>query len=392
MVGWLTLLWVSGAARAEPAVATTSPGMGMTVSAPDGRASFTVRGRVQLRETVALPADVEDTPRDVTMQTQLATARVWMGGHVLSPETRWVMQLAVGPRDYRDGATSPVFDAYLDLAQNPNACVRVGQAFVPFDRLRTIREFALQLPDRPRAVSEYALDRDLGVYLWSDHFGGAGSPVAYRLGVFGGSGIHQLAPHPPGALCVGRVELRPLGPIDDDSEGDLTRSERPGLALGLAAATNRGTTRARSTTSTTYADGAADYLHGAADVVFKWRGFAWESEVLTRKAGEETVATADGAPLAYTRSGWGAVTQASYLLSPRVEVVGRYGRMGTFAGTDPALVAETAAAPNEVGAGANVYLNGHRFKVQAGVTGLLADEMALATGAWSGTVLVDATF
>src|SRR5690606_25076004 len=97
------------------------------------------------------------------------------------------------------------------------------------------------------------------------HLGGPSSPLAYRLGAFGGGGPNATGGHEPGGLFVGRVELRPLGEIDDDSDGDLARRARPGLALGVGAAYNLNTPRARSTTSTVYEGGTADYLHLAGD-------------------------------------------------------------------------------------------------------------------------------
>ena len=194
------VLAVGPAQAAEPptpATVTAAPGRGLTVTSGDGRFSIGLRARFQLRQTL----DVADG--DVALATQLATARIWVAGHLLSPDVRYLVQLAVAQRDFRDGATSPVFDAYFDLTHNPNLSFRVGQIFVPFDRLRTIRELALQFSDRPRAVSELTLDRDIGVYAYSDHLGGDDSPVAYRIGLFGGSGIHQLAAHPPGGLGGG---------------------------------------------------------------------------------------------------------------------------------------------------------------------------------------------
>ncbi len=385
------------ALAAEPAVPAVSaaPGSGVTVASGDGRFSLTLRGRVQLRELVSVPAAEAGGSAEPELQTQLSTARLWLGGHLLSEHTRWVLQLAVAQRDFRDGATSPVFDAYFDFTQNPNLMVRVGQAFVPFDRLRTIREFALQLPDRPRVISEFALDRDLGVVVGSDRLGGADSVVAYRLGVFGGSGIHQLDARPPGGLFVGRVEVRPLGPIDDDSEGDLARRTAPGLALGVAGAFNHGSARARGTTSTVYELGTTDYTHAAADAVFKWRGLAVEAEWILREASVDHIDGVDEAGVAaveYTRSGWGVVTQASYMVAPQVEVAARYARLGAFDGTDPTLLATVAEQPNEATVGANLYLNGHKFKVQAGASTFFGDRASLDRAEWGGSLLVDATF
>jgi phosphate-selective porin OprO and OprP len=382
-------------AAAALAEVSAAPGRGITITSADDRFSLNLRGRIQLRESVLSTAPDEDGERTVSLQTQIFTTRLWWGGHLLNPNVKYLLQLAVSPKDFRDGAISPIYDAFFDLTHHRDVSVRVGQLFVPFDRMRTIREFSLQLVDRPRVVSELSLDRDIGVYAYSDHLGSDDSPLAYRLGVFGGSGTNQVTAHPPGGLFVGRLEYRPLGTIDDDSEGDLDRREQPGLALGLAAAYNHASTRARSTTSTVFTGGTANYLHLAADAVFKARGFAWTNEVVARIASRDTIESVDddGTPVTeYTRSGWGLVSQPSLMVSDRVEVAARYGRLAADEGTDPAYIADVEARGNELALGVNVYLNGHRFKVQNGVGAFFGDAMSPADAEFNMQSVLDVMF
>jgi hypothetical protein len=278
-----------------------------------------------------------------------------------------VIQLAVAGRDYRDGAISPIFDAFIDYKAHRELSVKAGQFFVPFDRLRTVRELALQLPERPRPVGELTLDRDVGVSLYSDNaFLGEKSPLAWRLSAFGGGGTNLSTGKEPGALLVARVEARPLGEIDDDSEGDLKRRKKPGLALGAGIATNRNTNRQRSTTGTTFTGGTTDYFHLALDATFKWQGFAAQLEYLKKTSSRESIPSlADPAVLEWTRAGSGFVVQASYVLDPPVELVGRFTRMYAPGGTDPKLITEIRNLGQEVAGGVNYYLNNHQFKFQA---------------------------
>jgi hypothetical protein len=277
-----------------------------------------------------------------------------------------MIQLALGGRDYRDGTVSPIFDAFIDYKTHRDLSIKVGQFFVPFDRLRTVREFALQLADRPRPVTELTLDRDVGVSLYSDKFLGDQSPIAWRASVFGGGGLNQINPKQAGGLFVARVELRPLGEIDDDSEGDLQRRARPAVALGVGVATNRNSIRLRSTTGTTFTGGTTDYVHFAADAVFKWRGAAVQLEYLKKTSSESRFASAsDPAVLEYTRAGSGFVAQASYVFDPPVEIVGRYSHLWAPGGTDPKWITEVRNLGRELAAGVNYYIAGHQFKVQA---------------------------
>jgi hypothetical protein len=389
------LTWMLGslAFAADPPTVTAAPGKGVTVATADGKYSLTVRSRFQLRESVYAAAPDDDGARDLTFLTSVYTTRVWFTGNVLDEHTKYTLQLALAPRDFKDGAISPVYDAYIDRDKNPNLSFRMGQMFVPFDRLRTIREFSLQMPDRPRAIAEFSLDRDIGVYAYSDHLGGEDSPFGYKVGVFGGSGTNQVDPHPPGGLVVARAELRPFGGFDDDSEGDLDRRDEMKLALGVGAAYNYATTRARSTTSTVYVGGTANYAHLAADLVYKFHGFAFETEFINRMADADVIRgeDEDGNPtVEYTRSGWGFVAQPSFMLSDKVEVEARYGRIAANPGTDQSLIDDVEAHANEVGAGTSVYLNGHRFKIQGGVTALFGEDPSASE--LTGNVLADMMF
>jgi hypothetical protein len=338
---------------------SAAPGKGFTIKYGDAF-SFNLRSRFQIRYQLDLPPENAAGEREETQLVNINTARLWFSGNVFNPGLTYMIQLAVAGRDYRDGAISPIFDAYVDWKATDSLAIRAGQFFVPFDRLRTVREFALQLAERPVPVGELTLDRDVGVVLYSEKF--LGSPFTWRAGVFGGGGTNLTTGKEPGLLAMARLEARPLGPIDDDSEGDLERRAKPGLAIGAGIARNWNTNRQRSTTGTTYTGGTTDYLHIAADAVFKWRGFAAQLEYLYKNASEDAILSVDDdgeAVTEWTRSARGFVTQASYTFDPPVEVVGRYSRLNAYPGTDPRLI-----DTDEYAVGLNYYINGHQFKLQ----------------------------
>jgi len=190
-------------AASEPAfVIEGAPGKGLTARVGDAF-SMNLRTRVQLRYQLDGSAEDANEDRDYQQLVNVGTARLWISGNVYVPELRYMIQLAVAGRDYRDGATSPLFDAYLDYRVHRDFAVRVGQFFVPFDRLRTVREFALQMADRPLPVGELTLDRDVGVAFYSEQF--LGTPLAWRVGVFGGGGTNLSVGKEPGALVMGRL-------------------------------------------------------------------------------------------------------------------------------------------------------------------------------------------
>lgn len=365
-----------------------APGKGATVELGEAF-SLNVKTRIQVRYQLDAGAEDATGSREVLQTVNIGTARLWFSGHAFSRDLTYMVQLAVADRDYRDGATSPIYDAFLDYRAHRDFSVKVGQYFVPFDRLRTVREFALQLADRPAPVQQLTLDRDVGVTFYSDSFLADDSPVAVRLGAFGGGGTNLSLGKEPGALVVGRVELRPLGKIDDDSEGDLERRAKPALALGAGVARNWNTNRVRSTTGPTYEAGVVDYLHAAIDLVFKWRGLAVQGEFLWRQADQNVLVGSSGA---YSQSGRGWITQASYTFDPPFELVGRLSGIEALEGTDPRFVEFVEAQGREVAAGVNYYLNGHKFKIQADLVAKMPSSYDLARATQAAHVQLDVTF
>jgi hypothetical protein len=380
----------AAAAQAQPLRAV--PGQGVTL-ADDDRLGLNVKSRLQLRyqvtrtESAAGGADWQDL-------ATVGTSRLYLSGHAVDRSLGYLVQFALADRDFRDGAKSPLYDAYLDWRGHRDLNVRVGQFFVPFDRLRTVREYALQLAERPRPVTELTLDRDVGVMLYAPRFLADDSPLALRVGAFGGEGIGASTPRPAGGLLVARAELRPLGAIDDDEEGDLKRRESPAVALGVAGARNWNSVRTRSTTGGTFTGGSVDFTHAAVDAVAKWRGVAVQGEYLWRLASVDAIGSraSDGsARTEATRSARGWIAQASYVFDPPIEIVARASRMVAFGGTDPLFVQELAARGQELGAGVNVYLNGHALKVQLSWIARTSPSLDLGAAEHAAYALVDAT-
>ncbi|HXS17099.1 MAG TPA: hypothetical protein VN764_07920, partial [Polyangiaceae bacterium] len=181
---------------------TGAPGKGLTFKTGDNF-SLNIRSRIQLRYQMHIPPKDDAGNRQLDQTVNIGTLRLWLSGNILVPELKYMIQLAFAGRDYRDGATSPVYDAFLDYNAHRDINVKAGQYFVPFDRLRTVREFALQMADRPRPVAEFTLDRDVGVTLYSEKFLGDKSPLAWRIGAFGGGGTNLSLGKEPGGLFVG---------------------------------------------------------------------------------------------------------------------------------------------------------------------------------------------
>ena len=344
---------------------TAAPGKGVTFATEDGKYALTLRTRFQMRETVT-GQGVEEQPRRWTQEGQVRTVRLTFSGHVLNPDLKYNLQLALGGNDFEAGSSSPLFDAWVEYTALRDLNIRVGQYFVPFDRARTIRESSLQFVDRPIIIGELTLDRDMGLMLYSNDFLGKGGLLSYNLGFFGGEGRNRFGSATPGLLYVARFAVRPFGAFDDDVEGDLQRLPKPRLMVGVAGAYNQKTSRQRSTTGNTYTLGTFDYVHADVDAVFKYRGLSVLAEVLYRDASPEfREGTVNGQPgREWSRSGWGYVVQAGYMLTSKLEATGRFDLHRVDSDSDPTLLTQVTQQGREVGAGLNLYLNGHALKVQ----------------------------
>lgn len=390
----LSVLIVEPVLAQEPAVkkpveptahADGAAGKGLTITSEDGNYSTTLLSRTVLRHTVASVND------EWGQETQVKTLRLTLRGHVLSPKIRYVTQFAFGGNDFDKDSSSPIFDAFLEFNHLRDASLRVGQFFVPFDRARTVREFALQMVDRPEVVRQLTLDRDVGLVLFSEDLGGLDGLFGYWLGLFGGDGRNRFGSTEIGFLYTARVEVRPFGNFDSDQEGDLTRDAKPRLAIGIAGTYNQTTDRKRSTNGDRLAGAqTTHYLTAATDLVFKWHGFYVLLEGVLRQADWDQRGYTDAdseAAMAYTQSGWGVITQASVMVSDHIELSGRWGHLRALDNTDPKF---KALDSDEYTGGVSVYLNGHRFKIQADYVAL--DLVSAAVLNHTARLQLDASF
>ena len=379
----------TGATTDQPTFAAAA-GKGLVATSADKRFQIGLRPRVQLRTTY----NKDETSSQ--LQAAVNTLRLTIAGYALTEDLKYFIQFAFGAGDF-DGNSSPIFDAYVEYTGIRDLNVKVGQFFTPFDRARTIREFALQFVDRQSVVREFSLDRDVGIGFSSQDLFGLGGRLAYNLFIGGGDGRNRIAdtknkygPQTPGMLSVARLIVRPWGQFDDDQEGDLARSGKPHMAIGAAGAYNLSTDRDKSTFGNTYTLGTFNYAHAEADLVFKWHGFSMLSEFLYRKANksDHTAVVSGQTVTERSRSGYGYFAQVGQMLTRMLELT---ARAETTKGTDRALREVARVSGRQVGGGLNVYLNGHAFKLQTDYFYVFSSN-TFSHGAHVARLQLDATF
>jgi len=357
------------------------PGSGAIMTTTDKRFSLALRTRMQLRYDAEIPHEEGEEASHVF---QVRRARVQLYGHAFGEHNRFYIQLGLSPRDQTGGLIAeegsirrnPLRDARIELDYLRDLTVWLGQMKVPFSRQRVNSSGDLEMVDRALANEEMQLDRDLGVQVLSKDLFGL-NQLAYSLGVFMGEGRNVFEPTDFGMLWVARAEWLPLGRFDDYTEGDLTRSARPGLSLGLAYAFHDNAIGDRSVHGSLPADGGTtDYHHVTADLIFKHRGMsanmAFHYRDGTRTPGDAVDDAGVPVPVALPRNGVGMLAQWSYMLPWfDLQIAARYAMVRN---TDP----KTSSLPgrNEATLGLGYYFGGHAYKVQVDYSRLWNEESA----------------
>lgn len=358
------------------------PGEGVLISTPDHRFEMNIRSRGMLLFTLEVPEpDASGARPDPGVDLDVRRARVTIQGRLFDPNVRYRLQLAIAPRDMLEttyaeanssgafgtlGAPhrSPLIDWYVESRHLRELHVRAGQFIVPFNRHRVTSSSSLQLVDRSLASSEFNLDRDLGIQLYSPDVGGMGW-LRYYAGLFMNEGRDGLFGADLGFLYVARLEVLPLGLFDDYSEGDIAASSAPHLSIGASYAFANQGHLTQSTIGRLASDGGTfDYHNVEIDAVLQWHGFSLLSEVMFRqgwhRAGPIAV-TPDSTMRARNGMGWFA--QAGYLLPDTpVEIAARYGF--TLPLFDSPTETSPVSARSELGAGVNLFFHRHAFKLQ----------------------------
>ncbi|HQY61467.1 MAG TPA: porin [Polyangiaceae bacterium] len=366
-------LLASPARASEPAPPAARPqveaalGKGVTIRSKDDLVSLQIRPRVQVRAAFATDPDKTSgspviEPEDAATQLAIRRARLAFRGNVLGPKLTYYVQLAFSNADTESDLRLPLRDASMQWEALRDIGLRFGQMKVPLGRQRVISSGALEFPDRSIIIEELSLHRDVGVVAYSRNLLGLGDTLGYQVGVFGGDGRNRVA-ESAGLLWVARVDLWPNGHFTDLSEGDLERLPKPRLACGLTVAYNQNSYRQQSVVGDTYRLGGYDYLHGSADLMFKWRGLALSGEALLRNADLDSRdgKAADGKPLReWSRSGAGYFAQLSQMLNENIQVATRFSHLQPFRSTDPRLLSRSEAAGS-----VSYYIAGHALKVQA---------------------------
>ncbi len=304
----------------------------LSFKSSDGNFSLNTGGRMQFRYTYKdKDADFnESDTQDITIRR----ARVYMGGNIYSKFVHYYVEadfdnFNLGMRD---------FYVYWDPIHELNA--KIGYFKVPFNRQRVSASSRLLLQDRSIASEEFDQDRDYGVDIYGNPFGGY---MEYHAAVFQGAGEKSIKGNTDNELLyVLNARYNPFGKYDYYDETDVKYTDTLKATIGASVAFNGKDSDEKLEKTNT--------VVGVVDLGVKYKGLAWNNEYFVRTEDPES----DGD----TINSDGFYTQLGYFVLPKkLEMAARYSQL------DPNNDV-SKDFQKEYTIGVNYYFRAHRSKIQ----------------------------
>lgn len=231
--------------------------------------------------------DSRDSTAD---KSEFLTRRVRLRfeGHVLDPKLTYKIQLSFSRQDMDyDNAVFPniLRDANVGYQFTKNDKVIVGLGKLPGNRQRVISSGQQEFVDRTISNALLNLDRDVGIQWW--HRFGEIRPLWLKLAVSNGQG-RGSSQEDNGMSYTYRAEWLPLGTFRDEGdyfEGDIAFEETAKISMAAGMNFNKKANRTNGQLGVEIADGdGRDMESFIADLLIKYRGWAWSSEYFRRNS------------------------------------------------------------------------------------------------------------
>ena len=338
-------------------------GKGVSFQSKNNTFGMTMRARMQS----LLEFDLDEDFHHTSMDTEVKRIRLNFEGYVLSPKLLYSIQLGFAPNDTRtvpNGNANFVRNAILYYKPNSTWNFGVGQAKIKSNRAHSNSSSALEFVDRSIVDGQFHLDRDFGFFGEFFHRVAGTFNVSAKASITTGEGRNWGSNgSESGFAYTGRLELFPLGTFKGKGEaleGDYEYEETPKLMLGGAYSYNDKSTRVHGQKGAIIPDGETRTLKTYyADLVLKYRGFAFVTDFMGRACGSPLFASD---PDLSVFVGKGLNVQASYMLPKHWSVALRNATLFADEEIRPVVGYKNY---NQTTFGLTKYIVGHNFKVQA---------------------------
>lgn len=325
---------------------------------------FLLNLRFRMQNRIGLTSVGGDNLSVDAIEARVRRLRLRFDGFVLNQKLQYYIQLSFSraDQDLETGVLpQTIRDAVLYYNFSPRFYLGFGQAKLPGNRQRVVSSGNLQFADRSLANALFTLDRDFGLFAYYT------LPVnemrfKFKGSLTTGDGRNAGAIN-EGLAYTGRVEWLPFGTFTnggDYSEGDLEREKTLKISIGVGASANLKSARTGGQLGTELYD-FRDFNTFIADMVLKYRGWAYSTEYMERSASNPITTNSTG-DVRYIYVGQGLNQQLSYCFPSRWELAARYTFVQPFRS-----IAALERRTEEAWLGGSRYFNGHRIKAQAHV-------------------------
>lgn len=362
----LTLGLVNITTANKPSIKMES-GKGIQFTSADSLFTLALSGRIQ---------SVFELKRDITNDATgadflLRRCRLNIQGTAFNPKFTYRIQLGFAHGDITSGNSSVqnnliLRDAMLFYDATKWLRIGFGQTKLPGNRQRQVSSANLQLVERSIANNNFTLDRDKGLWLYTN-FKIKNSVVKSTLALSSGEG--RIISDKIGKLCYSaRLEFLPFGDFTnkgDYLESDLEREQKPKLSIAGAYSYNESTTRTMGQLGDyLYNSEMANIQYYGADLIFKYKGFSLESEFYNRTSNKGVITNKkDTTQRNNIVSGRTFMIQSGYFLTKRLEVAARYAQI-----TPDSVISSNMKMQKEYVIGLSHYFFKHSLKLQTDLT------------------------
>ena len=304
-------------------------------------------------------------------EAQIKRLRLRFDGYVFSPKFIYSIQLGFTGYDAEHRPVDKVNivrDAIVYYRPTPDWNLGFGQTKLKANRARINSSSALQFVDRSIVNSEFGGDRDFG-FFGEYHYGSYdGFALAALASVTLGEGRNWNSTATDGFDYTGRLELFPFGRFHSKgeyTEGDTYYEESVRLMVAGGYSFNHNAILSQGFKGDLLPDGSSRDLGSYyADIVLKYRGFAFNADYMGRHLfGNESPLFPGSGTFIYTGSGVNA--QFSYLFDGKWEIAARNSTMFPDSRIHSHL---GYSLWNQTTLGVTRYIIGHSLKVQLDVS------------------------
>lgn len=354
----------------NPLIVTTKKEKGIEVLQKDSLFSLRFQFRMQNRAGYMSESTEDFTPE--SFEFRVRRLRMAMRGFVASPKITYYVQLSFSRGDMDWESTKPstvntsvnvVRDAIVYYEPLKNLKLGLGQTKLPGNRQRVTSSGNLQFADRSIVNSIFTIDRDFGFFATYD-----ANYFRIKGAMTSGEGRNSVKSD-KGLNYTGRIEVLPFGKFtgdNEDWEGDLARETKPKLCIAGTYNFNANAVRSGGTLGDDlYAP--VNLTTFQADILFKYKGFALLQEYSNRTADNEiTVKSDDPTKIKTVYTGFGSLTQMSYIFKNNIEIAARYAMVTPLKALydNPDYTSLNEKRQEHIQLGVTKYIYGHRLKLQ----------------------------